>query len=271
MMKGAGVTLAIVAALAGCDKAPGGASVGGSQASTTTQTQQLDRSRTMSTAKTSSAVIEMNASALIFPALEVPIQTPQLDRQIAREGLAAISGDPAQRVRVLLSLAARPLPAWPVNPMADGQGAKQWAGVMAAAIQTAQDVGEGIAQQLGARTLNDAEEGRAFVLKAFGQIDHTTMLAQAEELASKPGVVLDLADASGVRFVGPRGVVYIDGGGVTVSSGGSQQYGPGVLNGKAYKLAMATEAAQGMTRTSNAGAGQAMQNSQQADATAGLK
>ena len=269
--------LALLAALmAGCDKAPGGATAGSSSQITTTATDQLDRTKALEVSKTTVATVQAPAASLIFEALTQPLPAPKIDRQIAAKGVAALPGTTdAERVLSVLALASRSLPAWPVNPLDNQAGAKRWAGAVAAAIELADQVAPPMAAALAGRVLADQAEASALIRAQYAQLDHAALWSRYLQRAKalQGGVTLDLADASGVRFLTPGGVVFIDGGGVTLTSSGTLTYAPakGTLASKSYTVAMSSGTGATMARTRTQGGSEGTSEALTADAVAGLK
>lgn len=273
----AGLSLTLLAALlSGCDKAPGGATAGSSSQITTATTDQLDRTKALEVSKTTVATVQAPAASLIFEALTQPLPAPKIDRQIAAKGVAALPGTTdAERVLSVLALASRSLPAWPVNPLDNQAGAKRWAGAVAAAIELADQVAPPMAAALAGRVLADQAEASALIRAQYAQLDHAALWSRylQRSKALQGSVTLDLADASGVRFLTPGGVVFIDGGGVTLTSSGTLTYAPakGTLASKSYTVAMSSGTGATMARTRTQGGSEGTSEALTADAVAGLK
>lgn len=266
------ICVLVVALLCGCDKGSiGGGSVGSGQSISTTDAQDETRTKTQELSKSARAAVTMPASALIFPELVVKLGD-ELDQQISINGANAIKGAPLEQLGQIITLATRPMVAWPVDPIDQERKALRWAQVVNAAVVVTDRLSQQLVLQLPARTMVDEADAKRAIRSAFDGLPVAELLREFRALASE-AVTLDLADTTAVRFVSDSGQVSIDGSGATLMKTGVLQFGGvhGAIGGKAYALSLERAGTSTMARQRGMTAGDGSSQDQSTTTNAGVK
>ena len=267
------ITAAGLVMLSACSQqSPAGAAGGTAAGESAGDGVGLSREKTLRTDQSARAGSTVPAAAVIFEVLHTTLPAG-IDAQLARSGTAAIKGRPGERVVLAMSLAARPVPGWPVDPLDSHQAARRWAGALAGSVVVANHAATAIAAELTSAVAADVGELETRVRAAFERLDHQALATELDEVAAA-SVVLDLADAAAVRVTLADGAsLVLDANGATLAKAGAVRFSAstGLLEGTAYQLGqdMTRQAAlvRSRTQTSTSEANRATTTS----ATAGVR
>lgn len=243
----------LVLLLCACSQqSPAGAAGGTAAGESAGDGAQLSREKSLRTDQATRAGSTVQAAAVIFDVLHLRLPA-DLDAQLVRRGAAALAGRPDERVQLAMNLAARPVVAWPVDPMDNDQAARRWAGAIAASVVVANRAATAIAVELTSAVTADPGEMETRVLAAFDRLDHQALANKLDEIAAGR-VVIDLAEASSIRLTfGDGASLVLDATGATLARAGAVRFSStaGVLDGTAYQLSqdMTKQAALVRSRT----------------------
>ena len=272
-MKSLRLILPVALVLAGCQQStPGGATGGTAAGQTATDSASLERARSLRAEASTRLTVQTPAAAVIFKLLGSRVPS-QIDRLISLQGSTALKGSATDRVSLAMALAARPVLAWPVDPMSHQAEAQRWASTMAAAVEVASIAAANVAARLPSRGADDAAQVERLVLKAFEELPHADLAAMLDDLARAP-VVLDLAETGGVRMQTHSGATLVlaaDGATVTRSGAIRFAVAQGVLDGSTFSLTLDKSTVASLARSRSLASTDEASRTGRVDANAGIK
>ena len=261
--------LAVAALVAGCDKTPATGTAGIGTSTSSDEAATIQREKLQSVVRAEQKTVSVPAAQLIFsPADE---DSKQAQRRLAKTGATALkrAGEGVDMGEVLKT-ATRPAIAWPVNPLDDPKGAKRWAAVIAASVDTADAAAAQLVQQMPTR-ISDAAQLESFTVEAWPKLDQAELTAVFDQAQKRP-VTLDLTGGD-VRFLSGGKLYTVGPTGGTSAAGGVVQFNAGssTFGGKTYQIAVNETALQQIKRTSVQAMATTSGNSRAATVNVGVK
>lgn len=269
-MKGAAVAIFAAAVfVAGCDKTPATGQAGVGTTTGQDEAASIQREKTQSVVKADEKTVSVPVAQLIFGVDDSDSKRAQ--KRLAITGAAALTrGGQGVDIAEVLKAAVRPAIAWPVNPLDDPKGAKRWAAVIAASVDTADEIAAQLSERLPTR-ISDAAQLEAFAHEAWSHLDQTQLMSAFNQALKRP-VTLDLT-GSDVRFLSGGKVYTVGPSGGTSSAGGVVQFNAAnsTFAGKSYRVAVNETALQQVKKTSVMAQATSTTNSRTAAVSVGVK